>query len=59
MGQWKASTVEFMGDVMGFAGQACLRIDSILLAVFSVWFVAELLWHLGGWLSRELFSGPW
>ena len=56
---WKTSTLEFLGDAMRFLGRVCLTVDVILLSVFSVWFVANFLWQLIGYLNRTMFRAPW
>lgn len=56
---WKASTLEFLGDVMRFVSRACFIACIILLSAFSVWFVAKFLWHLSDWLNRTMFRAPW
>ena len=56
---WKASTLEFLGEAMRFAWRICLALDVNLMSVFSVWFTAKFLWQLGGWLTRTIFRTPW
>ena len=56
---WRQSSMDFLGDALRAVAGVCLTIDAILAAVFSVWFVAESLWHLHAWLGRTIFSAPW
>ena len=56
---WKQATMAVMADILRFLGRSAILIDVFLISIFSVWLIAELLWHTAQWLDRTLFSGPW
>ena len=59
MAGWKQNAATFLADALRLTIRACLLIDGILLALFSIWFCANFLIHTVHWLDRILFSGPW
>lgn len=56
---WQKNVTEKISDYLRFAGYACLAIDAILLALFSVWFVSKLAWFTLNWLNRVIFPHYW
>lgn len=56
---WKRPTIDAMCDMLRFSAWACLIFNGILGSIFSVYFVARLLWHSRGWCDRVLFSHAW
>ena len=56
---WKRSLARFIADALRLSITVCLFIDGILLALFSIWFVAKFLYQTMNWLKETLFNGPW
>lgn len=56
---WKQNALEFLRSGLRFAITACLFIDAIILAVWSVWFVGKFILKLTGWIDRTMFSPQW
>jgi hypothetical protein len=56
---WSKSAIEKISDVMRFLAYACLAIDLIMFAGFSVWLIAKFLWYLAGWINHHIFPAPW
>ena len=59
MSGWRQNTMDLLRDALRFVVSACVILDGIFIAVFSVWFLAEFLWHAAQWCNRVLFGGPW
>ena len=59
MKNWKQSLMNFFTDAMRISIRACLLIDGILLALFSIWFCYKFIGHSMKWLNRILFSYEW
>jgi hypothetical protein len=56
---WRQTITEKIWDAIRLATWGLIALDFILIALFSLWFVAESLWHLRGWCSRVLFHSDW
>jgi hypothetical protein len=56
---WAQTKLHVLADLMRFAAIGFLTIDAILLALFSTWFVARLLWQLVKLLDRTWFGTAW
>jgi hypothetical protein len=59
MNLWRQTITEKLFDAARVAIWGALAIDLFLMCVFSVWFLADGLWHLRGWCSRVLFGSDW
>lgn len=59
MSNWKQSSATFLTDALRLSIRACLFIDGILLALFSIWFCIKFLYSTMNWLNRVLFNSPW
>ena len=59
MAAWKQSMMTFFADALRLTIRACLLVDGILLALFSIWFCWNLLRQLMTWCARVLFSSNW
>lgn len=56
---WKQSVATFLVDALRLSIRACIFIDGILLALFSIWFCTKFLFQAVNWLNRVLFDTPW
>jgi len=56
---WKMNSFDKALDFLKFLGIACLVIDGIFAAVFTVWFSGNFFWHLYGYLARVWFAHNW
>ena len=56
---WAQSKIGVLADLLRFASVGFLMIDAILLALFSTWFVARLLWQIVQLLNRTWFGHDW
>lgn len=56
---WKQPLLDQFAEHARFVVRLCLIGDALLLAGFSLWLVWHLVRHLGGLLSRTVFSEPW
>ena len=56
---WGKSVTEKIADVMRFLAYACLAIDLIALAGFTVWFSMKFLYFFLRFLNRTIFNNPW
>lgn len=56
---WKQTLARFIADALRLSITVCLFIDGILIALFSIWFVAKFLYQTMNWLSETLFNHPW
>ena len=56
---WKQTTIGLLSDALRFVIKSFLLIDAILIALFSLWFVAQFFWHLRGFLARTMFGAEW
>lgn len=53
---WRSTFATFLQDMLRLAVHSCLLIDGILIALFSVWFVANSMEKLMNWLKTWLFT---
>jgi len=53
---WQTSFAVFLQDMLRLAVRSCLLIDGILVALFSVWFVANSMYELMQWFDGWLFD---
>jgi len=56
---WKQSVAIFLVDALRLSIRACIFIDGILLALFSIWFCVKFLFQFVNWLNTTLFGSPW
>lgn len=56
---WNRGRTEDLAKALRFIGWAFVALDTILLAMFSSWFVWKALGFFRNWLARTLFSSPW
>ena len=56
---WKQTLVKIFIDILRISITVCLFIDGILMALFSIWFVAKFLHQTMNWLKQTLFNNPW
>jgi hypothetical protein len=56
---WKSGFFDKIGDFLRFIGYACLAVDVIVLALFSLWFTSKFVWFFIGWLDRVMFAHKW
>ncbi len=56
---WRQTGAQTFREIGRLVGWTCLMIDTILMAIFSVWFVWRFFWHLQAYLSRTIFDAPW
>jgi len=56
---WKQNLTTFLTDTLRLSIQACLFVDGILLALFSIWFCVKFLIQIVNWLNRTVFGAPW
>ena len=56
---WKTNLATFLTDALRLSIRACLFLDGILLALFSIYFTVRFLASAIGWLNRVLFEKPW
>ncbi len=55
---WKNNLATFLTDSLRLSIRACLFIDGIFLALFSIWFTVRFLTNAIAWLNRVFFQ-PW
>ena len=55
---WRKTRTNHVADVLRFIAWVFLAFDTILLAIFSFWFVGKFLLHLHDLLVRTVFSRP-
>jgi hypothetical protein len=58
MPRWREPVLNWLADGLKLAVRACLLIDAIVIAAFSVWFVSKGVLKLAHWLDTWLFVGP-
>ena len=56
---WSKSVTEKIADGMRFLAYACIAIDLIAVAGFSVWLCVKVLYFFLRFLDRSIFSNPW
>lgn len=56
---WNRTPLGYCRDVVRFALWVCLAINAAMLAVFTVFFSYEFLWHFWAYCKRVLFADPW
>jgi len=57
--RWTVNLTERWADVIRFAIKCAFGVNIILLAIFSIWFTALLLWRLLQFLWRSWLGHPW
>jgi hypothetical protein len=56
---WRQTIVELIWDVVRLATWGVIALDLVLIALFSLYFIALTLWHLAGYCNRTIFHAPW
>jgi hypothetical protein len=57
--RWTFNKAEDWGALLRFALKVAFFLNMMMLAVFSVWFTAMLLWRLCQYLRRTWLGHPW
>lgn len=57
--KWRQDITEKLAEILRFTIRGALLVNGILAALFSIWFVGNLLWFTLRWLNRTLFKSPW
>jgi hypothetical protein len=58
MSRWREPVMNGLADGLKLAVRACLLVDGIVIAAFSVWFVTKGVLKLAHWLDSWLFVSP-
>jgi hypothetical protein len=56
---WKDNFFDKVADMLRFIGYACIAIDAIILAAFSLWFTGKFIWFFTDWINRIIFVQKW
>lgn len=59
MNPWRQNLLATLRSILRFALWVGIVLNGIMLAIFSVAFVAQFLLHLWSWCCRVLFSEDW
>ncbi len=59
MNPWRESVLSSVRNVFRFALWACLFVNGLMAALFTILFTYEFLGHLWGWCERVLFNSDW
>ncbi len=59
MNPWKQHILEFCRNIIRFALWFAFVLNGVMLAIFSIVFTAQFLWHLWTWCDRVLYTGSW
>ena len=56
---WRASVFELCRNLFRLTVWIVGALIVLMCAIFSLWFVSQLLWNLHHYLARVLFAEPW
>lgn len=56
---WNRGKTDDLAKALRFVGWAFVALDTILVAMFSLWFAWRFLDFLRTWLTKTIFSSPW